>query len=391
MPYCSLYTSNLVANFGQDSSFAGNETAQGNGGDGEDFYYTPPTGYVALNTDNLPDPSIALPTDHFNTLLFVGDGASSRAVTGVGFAPDWSWLKNRDTASTNHFLMDSVRGDGWNIKSSSSDAQAAHATMLKTLDSDGFTVGSGDINENTKNIVAWNWKAGGTAVSNTDGSTTSSVSANPTAGFSIVKYAGNDTAGNTVGHGLSQAPDLVITKNLGTVFNWVVSTENVTGTTDQYLVLNDTAAASTNSNYWQSVGASLLTFGDSSAVNQSSTDFIAYCFHSVEGYSKVGSYVGNGVADGTFVYTGFRPAFVILKKYNISGKGWYMFDNKRNTYNGMSGSIAANANGDESTTEVRLDFVSNGIKFRIGDSGYNDGSYIYLAFAESPFKTSNAR
>ena len=401
----SAHENNFQYNFGQDSSFAGLKTAQGNGGTGEDFYYAPPTGFKALNTDNLSDPSIALPTDHFNSILWTGDGTSPRSFTGVGFTPDFTWTKNRGVG-VSHMLYDTVRGAG-STKSLESNATLAEgggnqATYgyLSAFGSDGFTTtdGSGSpnyyFNQDTQPFVAWNWKGGGAAVSNTDGSTTSSVSANTTAGFSIVKYAGNDTAGNTVGHGLSQAPELVITKNLGTVFNWVVSTENVTGTTDQYLVLNTDAAASTNSNYWQSVGASLLTFGDSSAVNQSSRDFIAYCIHSVEGYSKVGSYTGNGVVDGTFVYTGFRPAWLMIK-YIDGGAGysWQIADNKRNTYNVVDTNLLAESTSAEGHTWSAKDFVSNGFKLRTTNSAANGSSldFLYIAFAESPFKYSNAR
>ena len=390
-------SSGYVANFGQDSSFAGNKTAQGNqdGNSIGDFYYTPPSGYLALCSDNLSDPAIALPTDHFNTLLFVGDGASSRAVTGVGFAPDWSWLKNRGYASTNHFLMDSVRGDGWNIKSSSSDGQAAHATMLKTLDSDGFTVGSGDVNANGYNIVSWNWKAGGTAVSNTDGTITSSVSANTDAGFSIATYTGNESAA-TVGHGLSSAPELVMVKRRDTAANWIVGSDELqTSYWDYYIMLNSTAAeASESSNFGYNTNPTATTFplGNNAATNASGGTYVAYCFHSVDAYSKIGSYTGNGNADGTFIYTGFRPSWVLVKRSNAV-HNWYMFDNKRDVYNAVDANLQANDYGAEDDGPVDIDFVSNGIKLRDSGNATNNsgGSYIYLAFAESPFKTANAR
>ena len=376
----------LVANFGQDSSFAGAKTAQGNGGTGEDFYYTPPAGFKALNSDNLSDPAIALPTDHFDTVLYTGGASFSKIETG--FAPDLNWIKARSTTYP-HILSDSVRGVSKYIQSNDTAIEVTDVNFVTSFDSDGVSIGQTSyINADAITFAAWNWKGGGAAVSNTDGSTTSSVSANTTAGFSIVKYAGNDTAGNTVGHGLSQAPELVITKNLGTVFNWVVSTENVTGTTDQYLVLNDTAAASTNSNYWQSVGASLLTFGDSSAVNQSSRDFIAYCFHSVEGYSKVGSYTGANSTDANFIYCGFKPALVLLKNSGAAEQ-WCLYDDQRNPYNVVNDRLRPDSSAAEAVHGA-LDFVSNGFKIRSADISAPQG-YIFYAVASSPFKTSNAR
>ena len=389
-----------VLNFGQDSSFAGEKTAQGNGGVGEDFYYTPPTGYKALNTDNLPDPAIALPGDHFDTALYTGNG-STQTISSLDFQPDLVWIKNR-TAVTSHGLTDSVRGTGYSLRSDSSDDQEpASGTPGATDDmyaftSSGFSVGTGggwiSVNVDTYPYVAWNWKGGGTASTNEDGSIDSSVSANPTAGFSIVNWNGTE-ASATIGHGLSQAPELIIVKDVDSDRSWPVNIENITGTANEYLILDTTAAQATSTAYWGGTpGASVFTVGDSANTNDDAS-MIAYCFHSVDGYSKVGKYVGNGNADGSFVYTGFRPAYVMIKRYDsTSGANWILLDSKRDTFNAVEDSIYANLNNAEDDTD-RLDFVSNGFKLRQNGTTVNtsSGKYIYLAIAESPFKTSNAR
>jgi hypothetical protein len=390
-------------NFGQDSSFAGAKTAQGNGGDGEDFYYTPPTGYKALNTDNLPDPAIALPTDHFNSLAFTGTGSVTKNVTGVGFQPDFVWLKTRVNAAS-HALFDSVRGTNKVINSNTANAEASDSGAgFSAFDSDGFTVveqvsAAGSIND-SEGMISWNFKAGGTASSNSDGSITSSVSANPTAGFSIVSYTSPGTsADGTIGHGLSQAPELVIVKNRDSAYNWDVWNTSLSSGYD--LILNTTAAQT--SGRWSTTipTASLVSLKDTYEVN--GTDkYIAYCFHSVEGYSKIGSYVGNGVSqNGPFVYLGFKPAFLMVK--NISATAWWgIWDNKRDpdntvTYEGYPNSSVAEGNNTGSTNGPgTFDFLSNGFKGvrKAAESMTNTSgnTYIYMAFAETPFSTSNAR
>ena len=378
-----------VVNFGQDSSFAGNKTAQGNGGDGEDFYYTPPTGYKALNTNNLDDPSIALPTDHFNTLLYTGNG-STQSITGVGFRPDTSWIKGR-TNVYQHQIYDVVRGATEKILPSTNDAETTDANALASFDSDGFSLGSNvGVNQNAINYVAWNWKTDNTSgSSNTDGTITSTVSANTTSGFSIVSYTGNATAGATVGHGLSQAPEMLIVKQRDAVKHWSVLADS--DPTD-YLILNSDNATADDILFWNDTApsASVFTLGSVDWVNNNTSTYIAYCFHSVEGYSKVGSYTGNGIADGAFVYTGFRPAWVMIKR-SSSAENWVIMDNKRNTYNWVGARLYPDLNNAEGSSET-IDFVSNGFKMRSTNSITNAAStYIYLAFAESSFKTANAR
>jgi hypothetical protein len=397
LPFISVYESstNWTLNAGQDSSFAGTVTAQGNqdsNGIG-DFYYEPPTDYLALCSSNLPSPEIALPTDHFNTIAYSGDG--NQAVTGVGFQPDFVWVKSRSDAY-DHQAHDVVRGATAGAIWPDLASAEASDYAFDSFDSDGFTTDSGNIvgiNDSGSTYAAWNWLAGGTAVSNTDGTITSSVSANTTAGFSIASYTGTGSAA-TIGHGLSSAPELIIVKNRDADDAWQVGSSKGIDFTD-YLVLNDSAAAADNVDRWNDTtpSASVFTIGDGVEVNTNTEDYIAYCFHSVEGYSKVGSYVGNGDADGTFIYTGFKPAFLMVKSYSPNGYDWTMFDDKRNSYNVVNRSLAANwALAEYELALNNQDFLSNGVKMRNTDDGLNKASesYIYLAFAESPFKTSNA-
>ena len=394
-------TSTFVLNFGQDSSFAGQKTAQGNtdGNDNGDFYYTPPSGYLGLCTNNLADPSIALPGEHYNAITYTGDGAT-RSLTGVGFQPDWLVVKRRDA---NHSWMnyDVVRGFsggvGYRLAWNNGEVESAVANGLTSFDSDGFSVGSATgVNVNTGTYVAYNWKAGGTAVSNTDGTITSSVSANTTAGFSIVGWTGTQAVG-TVGHGLSAAPELIIAKDRDSTPAWRVGSDYIPtaweyvcyfsqtpGATDENTAFNDTAPT-----------ASLFTLGTGADINPTGDKIIAYCIHSVEGYSKVGSYTGNGNADGTFIYTGFRPAFFLCKN-TAQTEGWNLWDSARMPYNKMPKQFMPDDNRAEytaNTTTFAIDFVSNGVKLRSSYSSLNNNSqnFVYWAFAESPFKTSRAR
>ena len=378
----------FVMNFGQDSSFAGNKTAQGNGGTGEDFYYTPPTGYKALNTNNLPDPSIALPTDYFNTVLYTGNG-STQSITGVGFLPDTSWIKGR-TNTYQHQIYDVVRGATEKLLPSTTDAEATDANALASFDSDGFSLGSNvGVNQNAINYVAWNWKTGGTAVSNSDGTITSSVSANTTAGFSIQTWTGDASGNATVGHGLSQAPEFIIIKPRTESRHWLIWHKDF----NDYdkAMLFDTGVPSDN-RFGPNAPTSSVYGLYSGQGNRNGTDFVGYAFHSVEGYSKIGSYTGNGSTDGPFIYTGFRPAFVLIKRIDSAGV-WPMFDNKRIGYNRDNRQLRANETTADETYDSFIDILSNGFKCKntAADKNASGGTYTYLAFAESPFKYSNAR
>jgi len=388
----SSQTPTIVANFGQDSSFAGNKTAQGNADDNGygDFYYTPPTGFLALCTQNLPEPTV-VPSEHFNTVLYTGNTPTGQSITGVGFAPDLSWFKSRSVGDA-HNLVDSVRGDNLRLRSNVTTAEAS-ATV--TLDSDGFTVGS-QTESNTGSMVAWNWKANGAGVSNTNGTITSTVSANADAGFSIVSYTGNGTGGSTVGHGLSSAPEIIIEKKRSDADDWKIYTETVGAT--KALAFN-TGTPITSTSYWQNTApsSSVFTLGYGGHTNANGDTHIAYCFHSVEGYSKVGSYTGNSSADGAFVHCGFRPAYVMIKCYTNSGPDWIIRDSTRETSNVMTRKVTANSSASEDTygsdTDTQTDFLSNGFKLRGSGNDANNASrsYIFIAFAEVDFKHSNAR
>ena len=388
----------FVANFGQDSSFAGNKTAQGNQDDNNigDFYYKPPTGYLALCTQNLPEPTV-VPSENFNTVLYTGNGVNntttSRSLTGVGFQPSLIIHKGRSDAG-DHRVWDAVRGTATNLSTNTTGAEWSGAPETVTsFDSDGFTLGSvnGDWNLSGRTYVAWNWKANGAGVSNTDGSITSTVSANVDAGFSIVSYTGNATTSQSVGHGLSSAPEMIIVRNRTDAADWKIYHTSL-GT--DYQMRFDTAAKDNAGTLWGSTTptSSLFYINNDGSVNGSSDAMIAYCFHSVEGYSKVGSYTGNGSTDGPFVHCGFIPAYVMIKRTDASA-WWYTLDAERNTYNVVKNYLSANDSYAEYSNVDFFDFTSNGFKLRTSNSECNasGGTYIFLAFAETPFKYTNAR
>ena len=381
----------MIVNFGQDSSFAGLKTAQGNtdGNGYGDFYYAPPTGYMANCTKNLPDPSIALPGEYFNSILYTGDGGTDQAQTGVGFQPDLVWGK-AFVDNKPPWLFDVIRGTGKLIESSSSGAETSPTDMLNSFDSDGFTHGNQSaIGGNGNNYIAWNWKAGGAASSNTDGSITSSVSVNTTAGFSIFSFTGTGAAG-TVGHGLPSTPDMMIFKGRNTTSSWPVYYDVSGGTLGFPLLESANANVTSSSPFtWNS---SVFTFTSSSSYsNTSGTNYIAYAFQSIDGYSKVGKYTGDGTTNGAFIYTGFEPKFLMCKKTNGSG-GWAMIDRVRYPNNVVRNKLWANLNDGVVTAEDIVDFNSNGFKWRIGDSTFNgdNDSYIFIAMAQNPFKYGRA-
>ena len=510
MPYhgsgsgSSSNVSEIIFNFGQDSSFAGHKTAQGNqdsGGIG-DFYYTPPTGFKALCTKNLPDVDV-VPSEHFNTVLYSGNG-STNAIS-VGFKPDFVWGKDR-VGTDHHHLFDILRGTNQRLISNATSAENTESNCLNSFDTNGFTLGNNPgLNANGEAHVAWNWKAatqltktytvkvvsdsgnkyrfddfgssavvlelseGGTytfdqsdssnsghplrfsstsngshgggseyttgvttngtpgnsgaytkivvpasaptlyyyctahsgmggqantpttnSFSNFSGNIQSNVSANVDAGFSIVSYTGTGSDA-TVGHGLSKRVEFVAVKTRSHTGDWLVYYGDVT----DFLKLNETNATEDLKAAWNDWegGASTTTFslGNNTDVNASGRTYIAYCFHSVDGYSKVGSYTGNGNADGTFVYTGFKPMMVISKY--LGTEDWNIIDTKRSPHNLMEDLLKPNSNAAEIDTQIDIDFLSNGFKPRIA-SGFLNGNghtITYIAFAETPFKYSNAR
>ena len=259
--------------------------------------------------------TIKKPSDYFNTKIYTGN-SSTLSVTGVGFQPDWTWIKDRNSAGDDHALYDAVRGATKRIRSNQTDAENTQSNGLTSFDSDGFTVGTnGASNGDGEPFVAWNWLASNTTASNTDGSITSTVSANTTSGFSIVSYTGNNTQGATVGHGLGSAPKMIIFKSRNGTKNWITYHDGIGNTKAIFLNLTN-AEATASSNFWNNTSptSSVFTLGDNSNHNDTSADMIAYCFAEKKGFSKFGSYVGNGNADGTFVYTGFKPAMIIAKR-----------------------------------------------------------------------------
>ena len=376
---------NGVINFGQDSSFAGNKTAQGNADDNGigDFYYSPPAGYLALCTQNLPDAEV-IPSEHFNTVLYSGTGAT-QSITGIGFETDWTWVKKRggNASLENHWMSDSVRGDTKHLSSSLTDAEYTFADSIASLDSDGFTLGAnGNVNRLNDSFVSWNWKANGSGVANTDGSITSTVSANVAAGFSIVGYTGSASA-ETVGHGLTQAPDLIIYKDRDASAAWGVGHESIGWT--KYLHLNLTNAEATGARFNNAAPTSSV-FSIGAGFHTSGNNHIAYCFHSVEGYSKFGSYTGNGSTDGAFVHCGFRPAYVMVKRTDVADN-WGVYDSVRGDYNLNEPLLEPNnSDAEYNLPAFALDFVSNGIKIRSDKNllNGNGANYIFMAFAEMP-------
>jgi len=354
-----------------------------------------PSGFNTLSAANLADPTIALPTDHFDTKLWTGNDTDGRAITGYNFQPDWVWIKSRSGAYS-HSLSDAVRGAGVYIQTNTTDTQvsgpgAFGSTLAFT--SDGYTLDNGTsdnlyVNAGGETYVGWAWKANGSGGSNTDGSVSSTVSANQTAGFSIVKWVHTTSANYTVGHGLGAVPKLVIVKTLDQGTNWGVFHSDIT--LGNRLILNTTGAQTTG--YWGANTFNSTVFSIGSDRDANSSNAIGYCFAEIPGYSKISSFVGNGNADGTFVFTGFRPAFVITKNATNAGDAWPIADNERSPFNVANATVFANLNNSE-TTGYSIDLLSNGFKARTTDHGVNESgaTIIYWAFAEQPFKTANAR
>ena len=330
------------------------------------------------------------PKDYFNTKLYTGNG-STNAITGVGFQPDWVWVKNRTDGSTNHLATDAVRGATKCIFPNLTNAEVTEANALQSFNSDGFTLGSdSSVNTNTKNWVSWNWKANGAGSSNSDGSiNTTYTSASTTSGFSISTYTGTG-ANATVGHGLGVAPKVVIVKDLSSSGAWRMYTE-MTGNESQLALDQTSAADSGNTSMWNSTSPTTTTFsiGTHGNVNTSGNSYIAYCFAEKKGFSKFGSYSANNNADGPMIYTGFSPAFVMIKSSNDT-RDWCILDNKRPAYNVVNKDLRANETDAESTQD-RLDFLSNGFKLRNASGAYNStgNTYIFMAFAEEPIVSSN--
>ena len=391
--------SDVVANFGQNPTFSGTTTAGTNADDSGKglFKYAPPSGFLALCEDNLPTPAIADPGKHFKTVLYTGDGNNGRSITGVGFQPDLIWLKNR-SSSNFHVLCDSVRGLGNLLFSNSTQQEDNYSggTIL-SFDSDGYSVNhnsnANSVNVSGGSIVAWCWKAGGAAVSNSDGSITSQVSVNQDAGFSIVSYTGTG-ANATVGHGLNKTPKFIITKQRTTAgHHWRTYHSSIGATKSVYLNLNN-AESGVDAGFMNSTEptTSVFSIGTDTNINESSQAHIAYCWAEIEGFSKFGSYVGNGNADGPFVYCGFKPAWVMFKNSSIAAD-WDIHDSSRDSTNPTVKRLWANLSSVETTSSYDIDYLSNGFKIRNTnpDTNTNGNTIVFMAFAESPFQTANAK
>ena len=386
--------SQFEANFGQNGTFNGTVTAQGNA-DGNgigDFYYSPPTGFVALCTKNLPEPAVKKSTDYFETITYSGTG-SERNVTGWDFAPDLVWTKNRANANA-HFIVDQVRGTTKTLYSSNNAAEETRSDGLTAFLSNGFTIGGDEqgMNDSSHTYVSWAWKANGSGSSNTTGTiNTTTTSTDATAGISLGTYTGEGGV-KTVGHGLGKVPKCILVKCRSNDIDWCV----YFGDSTDSLTLNDAAARDDNDNRWNDTNptSTVFTIYSSNEVNDDDKTYVYYAFAEIEGFSKFGQYKGTGSADysGPFVHTGFRPGFVMIKRLDAGSMGWGMFDSKR-SLNEVDELLYAN-NTDAESDSDSLYFLSNGFKVTTSSSDFlnnSSGGYFYMAFAEAPFKYANAR
>ena len=369
------------------------------------FAYTAPSGFKALCTQNLPTPTIGATSttqaDNYFNVVARTFTAATAVITGLGFSPDWLWFKRRNTAAS-HSLYDRLRGTNARLLTNGTNAQITTTSAeLTSFDSDGFTVGSdpGSISINSANGdtgVVWCWRANGAGGSNTSGTITSTVSANTTAGFSVVTYTGNGSA-STVGHGLGVAPSMIILKDRSTITDWRVyhSLLNSGVSPANYtLKLNTTSAQAADSTIWNNTAptSTVFSIGANVEINANSNLYVAYCFAAIAGYSAFGYYTGNGSTDGPFVYTGFRPRYVLVKSFNAT-ENWATSNTAVSTYNAANAFLRPDESSAESTGAMIMDFLSNGFKLRNSDTKSNGSgyTYIYAAFAESPFKYALAR
>jgi hypothetical protein len=372
---------NATANFGQRA-----------------FAYTAPSGFKALCDTNLGAPLVAKPNELMDAVIYTGNG-STQTISGLGFSPDFLWFKSRSN-SGQHRLYDTIRGATNAVYSNLTNAEESDPNTLTAFNSSGFSLGSSDgVNGSSWTYVAWAWDAGTSTVSNTQGSITSQVRANVSAGFSVVGFNSGSSGAKTIGHGLGVAPSLLICKNRDGSANWTVYHSSATNVS-QFLMLNSTNAVGSSSNIWGSAAPTSTVFGFDSGTNQAANvNIICYAFAPVAGYSSFGSWVGSGTTnDGAFIYTGFRPRFILLKNSD-NVEQWYIYDSARRTYNVQypdPTELRPNSSAAEGSASlaVTLDFLSNGFKIR-GNTGaeisFVGRNYIYAAFAESPFQYARAR
>ena len=339
------------------------------------------------------------PTQYFNTVLYTGNNVDDRSITGVGFQPDWMWSKERNSTG-NHFLVDSTRGATKVLQGNLTNDEATVADGFQAFESDGFQVGAANsTNETGVNYVNWCWLAnGGTTSSNTDGDITSTVQVNSTSKFSIFTYTGNGNNLDTVGHGLGTTPDFCVIKGRSSgasgTQRWFVKVPAVCGASE-ILELDTTSPKSDSGNGIETMSSTTVTLGidtgNTNGINESGLNYVGYAFASVKGYSKIGKYIGNGSTDGQFVYTGFKPAWLMVKRTDSAGENWTMFDNKRDGYNVNNDMLKANVSETEDAAGNFFDLLSNGFKVRESAARHNasGGTYIYMAFAENPLVGTN--
>ena len=337
-------------------------------------------------------PTIVKGSDYMQAVTYTGNGGTN-AITGLSFQPDFVWIKGRSGA-TDHALYDAVRGATKDLVSNSTAAETTQSTGLVSFDSNGFTLGAlSKVNTSGATYVAWCWKAGSSTVTNTSGTISSQVRANPTAGVSVVTWTGT-AANGTIGHGLGVAPKMIICKSRGDAASWGVWHTSLTSYT-YYLKLNTTDAQATAATTLQAApSATLISLGSSNIFN-SNQPMVMYAFSEIAGFSKFGSYTGNGSADGPFVYCGFRPKYVMVKESsgtNAASAEWVIKDTSRNNYNTANLSLRANSATAEDSGD-QIDILSNGFKLRASGFYVNEsnGTYIYMAFAENPFRNALAR
>lgn len=376
--YNYIFTDSFAWNFGQRS-----------------FAYTPPTGFLPLCVANLPAPTILQGNQYMDATLYTGNGSTQTITNAGNFSPDLVWTKSRSYVNS-HRIFDVIRGTQLPIYSNLTAAESTETGTLTAFNSNGFSLGSNvDCNTNAATYVAWQWDAGTSTVTNTSGTISSQVRANTRSGVSVVTYTGTGATA-TVGHGLGVAPKMIIIKPRNAVNNWTVYHESLGNTKAVYLDLTNASANSPGSWNNTSPTSSVITLGTSAGVNNNTTTYVAYCFAEITGFSKFGSYTGNGSADGPFVFLGFRPKFIMTKRTDSStNANWAIHDTSRSTYNVAGKALFPNLSNAEDNNEpsAQFDLVSNGFKVRTTSDMFNgnNATYIYMAFAENPFNYSNAR
>ena len=353
------------------------------------FAYTPPSGFVALNTFNLPSSTIPAGNKYMDATLYTGTGSSLSVTNSGSMQPDWVWIKSR-SAATDHALYDVLRGTQARLESNTTDAEVTSDSGVTAFGTGGFTVGTlAQVNTSAATYVGWQWKANGAGVTNTAGSITSTVSANTTSGFSVATFTMPVSGVSTVGHGLGVAPSLMILKGRSISTGWAVY--HVSTGNGGYTVLNTTGAFATDANAWNNTSPTSSVFTIGTTFNNLGT-YVAYCFAPIAGFSAFGSYTGNGSSDGPFIYTGFRPRFVMVKNTTNNGN-WLVWDSSRSAYNAANIYLLPNTTAIDQTSGADIDILSNGFKIKnTTTSGNGSGdTLIYAAFAENPFRNALAR